>query len=115
MAAPSNSATSGGCESSATTTAVSYVTERDGSALVRVRLQPRSKRDEIVGEREGALVVRVSAPPVDGRANAALCRLLAKRAGIAPGRASVVKGTSSRDKLVRLDGLAAADAGELLA
>jgi uncharacterized protein len=94
---------------------VNYVTERDGSALVRVRLQPRSKRDEIVGEREGALVVRVSAPPVDGRANAALCRLLAKRAGIAPGRASVVKGKSSHDKLVRLDGLAAVDAGELLA
>jgi len=90
------------------------VTERDGSALVRVRLQPRSKRDEIVGEREGALLVRVSAPPVDGKANAALCRLLAKRAGIAAGRASVVKGASSRDKLVLLAGVPAADAGERL-
>ena len=90
------------------------MTERDGSALVRVRLQPRSKRDEIVGEREGALLVRVSAPPVDGKANAALCRLLAKRAGIAAGRASVVKGASSRDKLVLLAGVPAADAGERL-
>jgi uncharacterized protein len=94
---------------------VTFLTERDGSALVRVRLQPRSKRDEIVGEREGALVVRVTAPPVDGKANAALCRLLAKKAGIAAGRASVVKGASSRDKLVRLDGIGAADVGERLA
>jgi uncharacterized protein len=94
---------------------VTFLTERDGSALVRVRLQTRSKRDEIVGEREGALVVRVSAPPVDGKANAALCRLLAKKAGIAAGRASVVKGASSRDKLVRLDGIGAADVGERLA
>jgi uncharacterized protein len=94
---------------------VTFVTERDGSALVRVRLQPRSKRDEIVGERDGALVVRVSAPPLDGKANAALCRLLAKKAGIPASRASVVKGTSSRDKVVRLEGVAAADAGERLA
>jgi uncharacterized protein len=94
---------------------VTYLSERDGSALVRVRLQPRSKRDEILGERDGALVVRVSAPPVEGKANAALCRLLAKKAGIAAGRASVVKGASSRDKLVRLDGLPVADAGKRLA
>jgi uncharacterized protein (TIGR00251 family) len=92
-----------------------YLSERDGSALARVRLQPRSKRDEIVGEREGSLVVRVSAPPVDGKANAALCRLLAKRTGIPAGRVSVVRGASSRDKLVRLDGMAAAEAAERLA
>jgi uncharacterized protein (TIGR00251 family) len=91
-----------------------YLSERDGSALVRVRLQPRAGRDEIVGERDGTLVVRVSAPPVDGRANEALCRLLAKAAGVAPGRTSVVKGASARDKVVRLEGLAAADAGARL-
>ncbi len=91
-----------------------YLSERDGSALVRVRLQPRARRDEIVGERAGALLVRVSAPPLEGRANDALCRLLAKAAGVAPGRASVVKGASARDKVVRLEGLAAADAGERL-
>jgi uncharacterized protein len=91
-----------------------YLSERDGSALVRVRLQPRAKRDELVGERDGTLVVRVSAPPVEGRANEALCRLLAKAAGVPPGRASVVKGASAREKVVRLDGLAAADAGARL-
>jgi hypothetical protein len=49
--------------------------------------------------------VRVTAPPVDGRANEALCRLLAKRAGVARGRVTVVRGERSRDKLVRIEGL----------
>jgi len=75
------------------------------SCDLRVRLQPRARKDEIVGERAGALVVRVTAPPVDGKANAALCRLVAKAAGIAPGRVSVVRGQQSRDKVVRVDGV----------
>jgi uncharacterized protein (TIGR00251 family) len=91
-----------------------YLSEREGDALVRVRLQPRARGDEIVGERAGALLVRVSAPPLDGRANGALCRLLAKAAGVAPGRASVVKGASARDKLVRLEGVSAAAVRERL-
>jgi uncharacterized protein (TIGR00251 family) len=85
-----------------------YLSEREGDVLVRVRLQPRARGDEIVGERAGSLLVRVSAPPLDGRANDALCRLLAKATGVAPGRASVVKGASARDKLVRLEGADAA-------
>lgn len=91
-----------------------YLSEREGDALVRVRLQPRARRDEIVGERAGALLVRVSAPPLEGRANQALCKLLAKATGVAPGRASVVKGASAREKVVRLEGLGAADAGARL-
>ena len=87
-----------------------YLSERDGSALVRVRLQPRAKRDEIIGERDGTLIVRVSAPPVEGRANAALCRLLARALDVAPSRVSVVRGASAREKVVRVDGLEAADA-----
>jgi uncharacterized protein (TIGR00251 family) len=67
-----------------------------------VRLQPRARRDEIVGERNGALVIRVTAPPVDGRANDALCRLIAKVAGVAPSRVEIVRGHSSRDKVVRV-------------
>jgi uncharacterized protein len=91
-----------------------YLSEREGSALVRVRLQPRAHGDEIVGERAGALLVRVSAPPLDGRANEALCRLLAKAAGVARGRVSVVRGASARDKVVRLEGLGAAALRERL-
>ena len=66
---------------------------------------PRARRDEIAGEREGRLLVRVTAPPVEGAANAALCRLLAKRVGVARGRVSVMRGGSSRDKVVHVEGL----------
>jgi uncharacterized protein (TIGR00251 family) len=85
-------------------------------ARIAVRLQPRASRDEIVGLRDGILVVRVTAPPVDGRANRALCKLVAQRAGVAASRVSVVRGERSRDKLVEVEGvgpeaLAAALAG----
>ena len=56
----------------------------------------------MVGERGGAIVIRVTAPPVDGRANEALCRLIAKAAGVAPSSVQIVRGHSSRDKVVRV-------------
>jgi uncharacterized protein (TIGR00251 family) len=74
-------------------------------ARITVRLQPRAARDEIVGLRDGILVVRVSAPPVEGRANRALCRLVAQRAGVAASRVAVVRGERSRDKVVQVAGV----------
>jgi uncharacterized protein len=59
----------------------------------------------VVGERAGAVVIRVTAPPVDGRANAALCRLVARAAGVAPSRVTIVRGHAARDKVVRVDGV----------
>jgi uncharacterized protein (TIGR00251 family) len=84
-------------------------------ADLSVRLQPRARRDEIVGERGGAVVIRVAAPPVDGKANEALCRLIAKAAGVPPSRVSVVRGHSARDKVVRVEGLALAELRAALA
>ncbi len=75
------------------------------SAQIHVRLRPRGGRDELIGMRDGVVQARVSAPPVDGKANKALCRLIAKRAGIAPSRVSIVHGEKSRDKIVRVEGL----------
>lgn len=74
---------------------------------IAVRVQPRARRDEVVGEREGAVIVRVTAPPVDGRANDAVRKLLAKRLGVAPSRVSVVRGEGARDKLVEVEGMEA--------
>jgi uncharacterized protein (TIGR00251 family) len=73
---------------------------------VQVRVQPRARRDELAGVREGRLLVRVSAPPVEGRANAALCALLARVAGVSRGQVGVVRGASARDKVVRIEGVA---------
>lgn len=70
-----------------------------------IRLQPRAKRNAIVDERDGVMRVSVAAAPAEGRANAALCKLIAKRAGIARGRVSVIRGERSREKVVRVDGL----------
>lgn len=55
--------------------------------------------------RGGALVVRVTAPPVGGAANEALRRLIAKRLGTATGRVAIVRGTKGREKLVRVEGM----------
>jgi len=52
--------------------------------------------------------VRVTAPPVDGKANAAVCALIARAAGVPKSRVSVVRGTASRDKVVRVEGVDAA-------
>lgn len=72
-----------------------------------VRVQPRARRDEIVGWRaDGALSVRVTAPPLDGRANAAVGALLAEALGVRPAAVSVIRGERSRDKVVRVAGLA---------
>jgi len=78
-------------------------------ADLTVRLQPRARRNAIVEEREGVLRVSVAAAPVDGRANAALCKLIAKRAGIPRGRVSVVRGERAREKVVRVVGVAPAE------
>jgi uncharacterized protein (TIGR00251 family) len=69
-----------------------------------VRVVPRAAREQIAGMRDGRLLVRVTAPPLDGRANAAVCALLAKAAGVPKGAVSVVRGEAARDKRVRIDG-----------
>jgi uncharacterized protein len=79
-------------------------------ADVRVRLTPRAKgRDALTGVRDGTLTARVSAPPVDGRANAALCRLLATALDVPKSRVEVIRGQSAREKLIRVEGATDAD------
>jgi hypothetical protein len=91
------------------------VRDAPGGATLRVRVSPRARRDEVAGEREGALVVRLTAPPVDGQANAALVRLLARRLGLPPSAVEIVQGAQGRDKVCRLGGLAAEDVRARLA
>jgi uncharacterized protein (TIGR00251 family) len=74
--------------------------------LLRVRVQPRAARSEIVGWRpDGALSVRVAAPPVVGQANAAVAALLARALDLRPSAVTIEHGTHGRNKLVRVDGL----------
>jgi uncharacterized protein len=89
--------------------AVDFRDTEDGLTL-RVRVQPRSSKDALAGEREGALVVRLKAPPVDGAANEALARFLGKALDVAPSAVRVVAGTSGRNKLVAVSGISVATA-----
>jgi uncharacterized protein (TIGR00251 family) len=79
-----------------------------------VRLRPRGRGDALLGIVDGVLQARVSAPPVEGRANRALCKLIAKRVGVAASKVSVVRGERSRDKLVAVEGVSEAELLEKL-
>ena len=71
---------------------------------VRVRVTPRAGRDEVAGVRDdGVLLVRVTAPPEGGRANAAVCRAIAAAAGVPKSRVSVARGAGAREKTVAID------------
>jgi len=76
--------------------------------IFRVRVQPRASRDAVGGEWEGALRVRLTAPPVDSRANEALCRLLAKYLNVPTGAVRLLSGERSRTKRLEVAGATAA-------
>ena len=76
-----------------------------GSARIPVRLTPRGGADRIDGVADGALRVRVSAPPVGGAANKALLRLLADALGVPRSAVRLVVGEASRTKTVEVDGV----------
>ncbi|HVV91176.1 MAG TPA: DUF167 domain-containing protein [Solirubrobacterales bacterium] len=84
------------------------------SARVSVRLRPRGRGDALLGFEDGVLRARVSAPPVDDRANRALCRLIAARVGVAPSRVRIVHGAKSRDKVVEVESVGADELTERL-
>ena len=81
---------------------------RAEAATLGVRVQPRAARDAVLGWRDAVLRVAVTAPPVEGEANHALVRLLARALGVAPSAVSVVRGERGRDKIVRVEGVTGA-------
>jgi uncharacterized protein (TIGR00251 family) len=78
---------------------------------IRARLTPRASRDEVLGFEGEVLRVRVKAPPVEGRANEAVLRLLAKVLRVSRSSLTIVRGQASRDKIVKVEGLDAPELG----
>ena len=74
-------------------------------ALLTIRLTPRAARERLAAGADGSLAAHVTAPPVEGAANEALCRLVAKAAGVPPSRVTVVRGQRGRRKVVRIEGV----------
>ena len=77
----------------------------NGYRVITVQVVPRASRSEVVGEHNGALRVRIAAPPVDGAANEELIRLLAKKFAVSKSDVSVLSGRTGRIKQVRIDNL----------
>ncbi len=69
---------------------------------ITVRVVPRASKSEVVGEIDGVLKVRISAPPVDGAANAELIKLLAKHFGVSKSSVEIVSGSTSKTKILRI-------------
>ena len=89
------------------------ISERDGAITFAVRVAPRASRNAIEGAHAGALKVRLTAPPLDGRANAALRRLLADRLNVPIAAVRIVSGEKSRTKRIAVSGVSRAQANAL--
>lgn len=75
----------------------------DGADLIlHCRLQPKASSDEFVGAQGDELKIRITAPPVDGKANAHLQAFVAKAFGVAKSRVSIEKGELGRSKRLRI-------------
>jgi hypothetical protein len=74
----------------------------EDSLTFAVRVQPRASASAIAGEHDGAVKIRLAAPPVDGAANAELIRLLAKLFDVSRADVEILSGATSKQKLVRV-------------
>jgi uncharacterized protein len=81
------------------------IQERDGALVVAVRVQPRASRDEVAGEMDGALKVRLQAPAVENRANEALCEYLAALLKMPKSAVRILSGDRSRIKRLEIRGV----------
>ena len=90
------------------------VTEHDGAVSFRVRATPRARESAVVGVVDGALSVRVAAPPVEGKANDALCACLAAALGVRTSAVRICAGDRARHKRVEVRGVSRASVLRLL-
>lgn len=83
--------------------------EKDGAVRFEVHAKPRAKKSRVVGERGDAVEIALAAPPVDGAANEELIRFLSRVLDVAKREIQLVRGESSREKLVAIAGLTLAE------
>ena len=81
------------------------ITEANGGVTFAVRVVPRASRNQIAGVEGGALKINLTAPPVEGAANAALIEFVAEWLGVRRSAVSIVSGDKARYKLVRVSGV----------
>jgi uncharacterized protein (TIGR00251 family) len=96
-------------------TAVIPLRETADGVVFRIRVVPRASKCEAAGFQGDALKLRITAPPVEGKANEALIALLAELLGVKKGQVAIVAGHASRTKTVAVAGVKAAQIAALLA
>jgi uncharacterized protein (TIGR00251 family) len=72
--------------------------------ILKIYLQPKSSKNEIMGPHRDGIKVKVTAPPIEGKANEALIRFLAKEFGVSPSCIEIIKGHHSREKTLKISG-----------
>lgn len=87
----------------------------EGGVILNLRIVPRASRSETAGPLGDALKIRLQAPPVDGKANAALREFLAGRLGVHERAVTLISGQTGRQKRVAVAGISAAEAERKLA
>ena len=87
--------------------------DKDGVTF-RVRVQPRASKNQLAGVMDGALKVRLTAPPVDGEANEACLKYLARLLGVPVKSVQLISGHTGRNKTFRVQGLTVDEVTELL-
>lgn len=90
------------------------ITDAQPGAAFAVRVVPRASKNEIAGRVGDAIKVRLTAPPVDGKANQALVAFLAQKLGVRKNQVEIVAGETSRNKVVCVLGLSPAEVEERL-
>lgn len=82
-------------------------TAEEGAITFTIRAQPRATKSAIAGEVEGALKLKLAAPPVDGAANEEMIRFLAKVFAVPRRAVTILSGATSKTKIIRIGGLTA--------
>lgn len=77
----------------------------DGGVQFKIKVQPRSAKNQVCGLQAEALKIKLTAPPVDGAANEACLRFLAEQLQVPAGRLRILSGQTSQHKLIRVEGL----------
>lgn len=77
----------------------------EGGIQFSAAIQPRSSRNQVVGLHNNALKIRLTSPPVDGAANRLCVKFLGKFLGISPSRIGITGGLTSKNKIIRIDGM----------
>lgn len=80
-----------------------------GHLIINVKVEPRSSRSGIVGPYGDAIKVKLTSPPVEGKANDELVEVLAKNLGIAKKNVEIIAGKNSKNKVVKLYGIKSID------